>query len=87
METTHSLMRDNSTTRFFSKHFNLSDTRSYKIKHRISLFEQAKVFLVKKKLVNARAAHSKHDYPTMEKQPESLITEAISLTSLDDSSV
>ena len=35
----------------------------------------------------ARAAHLKHDYPTLENQTESLINEFMSLTSIDDSSV
>ena len=38
-------------------------------------------------LVGARAANQKHDYTTLENHPESLINEAISLISLDDSSV
>ena len=39
----------------------------------------------KNKLVNARATHIKHDYPTLAKQAESLISKAISLTSMDNS--
>ena len=38
-------------------------------------------------MVSARTAYLKHDYPTLENQPESLINEVISLTSMDDSSV
>ena len=38
----------------------------------------------KKKLLSVRDAHLKRDYPTLENQPESLINEAISLTSMDD---
>ena len=41
----------------------------------------------RKKLVTARVAHQKHDYCTLENQPERLINEAISLISVDDSSV
>ena len=40
-----------------------------------------------KKLVSARANYRKHDFPTLENQLESLINEAISLMSIDDSSV
>ena len=40
-----------------------------------------------KKLVSARAAHLNHSYPTLENELESLTNEAISLTSMDDSSV
>ena len=39
------------------------------------------------KCVSARAAHLKHDYPALENQLEILINEAVSLTSIDDSSV
>ena len=38
-------------------------------------------------MVSARIAHQTYDYPTLENQPESLINEAISLMSIDDSSV
>ena len=38
-------------------------------------------------MVGAKAAHLKHDYPTLENQPESLINKAISLTSMDSSFV
>ena len=38
-------------------------------------------------MVSARVAHFKHDYPILENQPESMMNEAISLTSIDDSSV
>ena len=38
-------------------------------------------------ITRSRAAHLKHDYPTKENQPESLINEAISLTSIDDNSI
>ena len=41
----------------------------------------------KEKLVSARIAHLQYDYPTLENQPESLINEALSLTSMDDCSV
>ena len=41
----------------------------------------------RKKLISARADHQKHDYLTLENQPESLINEAISLMSIDDISV
>ena len=41
----------------------------------------------RKKLLGARAAHQKHDDSTMKNQPESLINEAISLISINDSSV
>ena len=41
----------------------------------------------RKKLASTRAADSKLDYPTLENQPERLMNEAISLTSIDDSSV
>ena len=43
--------------------------------------------ITRKKLASARAAHQKHDYPTPENQPKSLINEAICLTSIDDSSI
>ena len=36
--------------------------------------------------MSARAANQKHDYPTLENQPETLTNEAISLISIDDSS-
>ena len=36
---------------------------------------------------NATAPHEKHDYSTLENQSESIINEAISLISIDDSSV
>ena len=39
-----------------------------------------------KKLASARAAHQKHYYPTLENQAESLLNEAISLISIDNSS-
>ena len=38
-------------------------------------------------MVSARAANLKHDYPMLENQPEDLINEAVSLTSMDGSSV
>ena len=38
----------------------------------------------RKMLVSAWAAHQKHEYPTLENQPESLINEVISLISIDD---
>ena len=41
----------------------------------------------KKKLASARVANQKYDYVKLEKQPESVINEAISLTSIDDSFV
>ena len=41
----------------------------------------------KGKLVSARAANQKHDYRTLENQPESFINEAISLISIDAVSV
>ena len=41
----------------------------------------------KKKLVRARSAHQKHDYPTLENQPESLLNAAISLMSIGGISV
>ena len=42
---------------------------------------------MKKKFVSVRAAYSKHDYHTLENHTESFINEAISLTSIDESSV
>ena len=41
----------------------------------------------RKKLISARADHQKHDYLTLENQPESLINEAICVISIDNSSV
>ena len=41
----------------------------------------------REKLVSVRAAQLNHDYPTLENQIESLINGAISLTSMDDSSI
>ena len=41
----------------------------------------------RKNLDSARAAHQKHDYSTLGNQPESFMNEAISLMSIDDSSV
>ena len=38
-------------------------------------------------MVTLRAANLKHDYPKLENQAESLINEAIFLTSIDDSFV
>ena len=41
----------------------------------------------RKKLVSTSAAYQKYDYPTLENQPESSISEAISFISIDDSSI
>ena len=41
----------------------------------------------REKLVSARTTELKYDYPILENQPESLINEAISLTSMDESFV
>ena len=37
--------------------------------------------------MSVRAVPLKQDYPTLENQPENLIIEALSLTSMDDSSI
>ena len=39
----------------------------------------------KKKLIRVRAAHCKHDYPTLKNQPVILINKAVPFTSTDDS--
>ena len=41
----------------------------------------------KRELIRTRAAYQKHDYSTLENQPESLINKAISLMLIDDDSV